>query len=59
VNNLQYMPSDPVYGIAYVPYSRFENLYSMDKALERGTLFKQLDIPMSVYANISIMNPFC
>ena len=56
---MQYMPDNPVYGVAYVPYSRFENLYSVEKAFEQGTLFKCLDIPFSTYANISIMNPFC
>lgn len=29
----------------YVPYQRFENLYDAEKALERGTLFKSLDLP--------------
>lgn len=59
MDKMQYMPDNPVYGVAYVPYSRFENLYSVEKAFEQGTLFKCLDIPFSTYANISIMNPFC
>lgn len=29
----------------YVPYQRFENLYEPEKALERGTLFADLDMP--------------
>ncbi|MBE7013304.1 MAG: spore coat associated protein CotJA [Ruminococcaceae bacterium] len=53
------MPEKPVYGIAYVPYSRFEDVYPVEKAIDRGTMFKKLDIPFSTYANISIMNPFC
>lgn len=31
--------------MAYVPYQRFEKLYSEEKALERGTLFEELDMP--------------
>ena len=31
--------------MAYVPYQPFENLYDGDTALERGTLFKALDMP--------------
>lgn len=59
MNKIQYMPENPVYGIAYVPYSRFEDVYPVEKAIDRGTMFKKLDIPFSTYANISIMNPFC
>lgn len=29
----------------YVPFQRFENLYEPEKALERGTLFADLDMP--------------
>ncbi len=29
----------------YVPFQRFEKLYDADKALERGTLFQELDLP--------------
>lgn len=29
----------------YVPFQRFENLYDPEKALERGTLFAELDMP--------------
>lgn len=58
MNKIQYMPHEPMYGIAYVPYSKFEDLYSVCKALDRGTMFKVLDIPFSSYANIDIMNPF-
>ena len=58
VKNIQYMPDNPVYGIAYVPYSKFDDLYPVCKAIERGTMFKVLDIPFSSYANVDIMNPF-
>lgn len=29
----------------YVPFQRFENLYEPEKALSRGTLFADLDLP--------------
>ena len=58
MRDIQYMPDDPMYAIAYVPYSKFDDLYPVSKALDRGTLFKVLDIPFSTYANIGIMNPF-
>lgn len=29
----------------YVPFQRFENLYDEEKALTRGTLFAELDLP--------------
>jgi hypothetical protein len=31
--------------MAYVPFQRFENLYDAEKALQRGTLYKDLDLP--------------
>ena len=31
--------------MAYVPFQRFENLYNDEKALDRGTLFAELDLP--------------
>jgi hypothetical protein len=31
--------------MAYVPYQAFEDLYEPNKALERGTLFRALDMP--------------
>lgn len=58
MKNIEYMPENPVYGIAYVPYSKFEDVYPLCKALERGTMFKVLDIPFSTYKNVDIMNPF-
>ena len=32
---------------AYVPMQRFENIYEPHEALRRGTIFKDLDLPMS------------
>jgi len=30
----------------YVPYQRWDKLYSEQEALERGTLFRALDLPV-------------
>ncbi len=38
-------PSRVSLAMMYVPYQRFENLYEPEKALERGTLFADLDLP--------------
>ena len=43
---------------AYVPFQKFENLYKADKALYRGTVFKDLDVPFDCYKNNPIMSPF-
>ena len=32
-------------GMMYVPFQRFDNLYDGEKALSRGTLFADLDLP--------------
>ncbi len=36
---------------SYVPYQRFEEPYSKQKALERGTAYASLDKPYGVYGN--------
>ncbi len=36
---------------AYVPMQKFRLLYSPEKALARGTLFEELDLPLGVYHN--------
>ena len=36
-------------GYAYVPLQRLQSIYDVDKALDRGTLFPCLDIPMNEY----------
>lgn len=50
--------TNPRVGFVYVPYQRFGNLYSLDKALKNGTIFKELNIPYKEYASNPIMNPF-
>ena len=32
-------------GMVYAPIQEFESLYDLDKALEVGTVFKELDLP--------------
>ncbi len=36
-------------GYAYVPVQNFGEIYSPEEGLERGTIFKELDLPISVY----------
>ncbi len=36
---------------SYNPIQRWQMLYTVDKALGRGTLFEDLDKPMGVYGN--------
>ena len=38
-------PENASLAMAYVPYQRFEGLYDEETALDRGTLFKALDLP--------------
>jgi len=38
-------PAHVSLAMMYVPYQRFENLYDEEKALSRGTLFAELDMP--------------
>ncbi|MCI8335837.1 MAG: spore coat associated protein CotJA [Peptococcaceae bacterium] len=38
-------------GYTYVPPQKFETTYKPDEALEKGTLFPILYLPMSVYAD--------
>lgn len=35
--------------IASVPMQCFEHLYNLETALERGTVFKVLDLPFTAY----------
>ena len=38
-------PQQVSLAMLYVPYQRFDKLYSEEEALERGTLFRALDLP--------------
>lgn len=34
---------------AYVPFQELNTVYECEKALDRGTLFPELDLPLGVY----------
>ncbi len=36
-------------GYAYVPIQSFGETYSPEEGLERGTIFPELDLPITVY----------
>ena len=40
-------------GYAYVPYQAFGEIYSPEEGLERGTIFPELDLPITVYGPIT------
>lgn len=46
--NEQYQPIERV-GYAYVPMQHFGEIYPPEQGLERGTIFPELDLPISVY----------
>ncbi len=37
-----FMPVNPMYAHAYVPYQTYRSTYSLEEAMERGTLFPEL-----------------
>ena len=55
---IPFMPSNPRLAFAYVPFQEYKNIYSPDKALCSGTIFKDLNIPFEYYKNNPIMSPF-
>lgn len=42
---LSSLPADTVSTMAYVPFQRDKTMYEDEKALSRGTLYKNLDKP--------------
>ena len=38
-------------GYSYVPVQVFGDVYCAEKALKRGTIFPELDLPFGVYGN--------
>lgn len=54
-NNNMCMCAYPI-GYAFVPEQHFGTVYDMDMALERGTLFPELDLPMGVYGKEGYCN---
>lgn len=39
------LPADPVVAMAYVPYQQYNDVYTPEKGLDRGTIFPDLDKP--------------
>ena len=39
----------PMVGYANVPFQVLNEIYSFEKALETGTLFPELNLPMEIY----------
>lgn len=46
-----YMPVDPMYAHAYVPYQSYTTVYPLEEALEQGTLFPELTNLYDPYGN--------
>ena len=55
---IPFMPAQPKLAFAYIPFQEYKNIYSTQKALCQGTIFKDLDIPFECYKSNPIMNPF-
>ena len=55
---ISFMPKNPHLAFAYVPFQKYENIYDTKKALYRGTIFQDLDVPFECYKNNPIMSPF-
>ena len=55
---IPFMPENPKYAFAYVPFQQYGNLYQTNNALYKGTIFKDLYYPFSAYENIPMMSPF-
>ena len=55
---IPFMPENPKYAYAYVPYQQYSNLYKTNNALYMGTIFKDLYYPIGAYENIPMMTPF-
>lgn len=43
--NNQPIPNNPVLAMAYIPWQKLEKVYAPEEALEKGTLFPELDKP--------------
>ncbi len=47
-------------GKAYIPFQSYDNLFSIEEAIDKGTLFKCLYRPYKPYKKrYSYTNPFC
>lgn len=45
IDGVHPLPENPVEAMAYIPFQQYETVYSPEKALERGTMFPELDKP--------------
>ena len=49
-NSINYMPDNPRLAFAYVPFQQWtDELYDLEKALQAGTIFPELNQPMCLY----------
>ena len=48
-NVMENMTCDYPLGYAFVKVQKFGKVYDFDTALDRGTLFPELDLPLGVY----------
>ena len=44
-SSMSAFPAETPIGMAYVPYQKWKNIYEANVALERGTIFEDLDKP--------------
>lgn len=44
-SSMSAFPAETPIGMAYVPYQKWKNVYEANVALERGTIFEDLDKP--------------
>ncbi len=49
-NSIDFMPKNPKLAFAYVPFQQWpEKLYDLEKGLEAGTIFPELNQPVCMY----------
>ena len=44
-NSMSAFPAETPVGMAYVPYQKWQKIYDAEVALDRGTIFEELDKP--------------
>ncbi len=54
--DMPFMPEDPLYANAYVPYQYAEDLYCPKESLENGTTFPELVSPYTKNQSQCIIN---
>lgn len=48
-NNMSEFPDETPLGMAYVPFQQWGDIYSLEDAFDKGTIFPQLDFPFYCY----------